>query len=51
VGFDGYPHNVLQVLNGGSKNDFLESSSSLGLILLDNNQLDVQNPLLLRGVE
>jgi hypothetical protein len=46
VGFNGYPHGVsnsTDLLN----NDF--HSSSLGLIL--DAQLDVQSPLLLRGVE
>jgi len=51
VGFNGYPHNVLQNSNEVFKNDYTDINSTLGLILLDNNQLDAQSPLLLRGVE
>jgi len=51
VGFNGYPHNNLQQLTENYKNDYTDINSSLGLILLDNNQLDAQGPLLLRGVE
>jgi hypothetical protein len=46
VGFDGYPHDTFKHV------DFLNNdihSGSLGLIL--DTQLDVQSPLLLRGVE
>lgn len=50
MGFNGYPHNNLQQLTETYKNDYTDINSSLGLIL-DNNQLDVQSPLLLRGVE
>jgi hypothetical protein len=51
VGFNGYPHNVLQNSNEVFKNDYTDINSTLGLVLLDNNQLDAQGPLLLRGIE
>jgi len=50
VGFNGYPHGILNNSVEYFTNDY-SSQSSLGLVLLDNNQLDVQSPLLLRGVE
>jgi len=48
VGFDGYPHGILNNTNDFFTNNY-SSSSSLGLILLDKDQFDVQTPLLLRG--
>lgn len=48
MGFNGYPHGSLQTVEYLT-NDY--KSSSIGLVLLDNNQLEVQSPLLLRGVE
>jgi hypothetical protein len=50
VGFNGYPHGILNNSNEFFTNDY-SSSSSLGLVLLDTNQFDVQNPLILRGIE
>lgn len=51
MGFNGYPHNVLQNSKEVFKNDYTDITSTLGLILLDDKQLDTQSPLLLRGVE
>ena len=51
MGFNGYPHNVLQNYNEVFKNDYTDINTNLGLILFDSNQLDAQSPLLLRGVE
>jgi hypothetical protein len=50
VGFNGYPHGILNNENINFTNDY-NTSSTLGLVLSDANQLDVQGPLLLRGVE
>lgn len=50
VGFNGYPHNIL-VDTTNFKNDYISHNGSLGLILNDSAQFDVQAPLLLRGVE
>jgi len=50
VGFNGYPHGILNYDHEFFTNDY-SSSSSLGLILLDNTQFDVQSPMLLQGVE
>jgi len=50
VGFNGYPHGILNNTTELFVNDY-SSSESLGLVLLDTNQFDVQSPLLLRGVE
>ena len=51
MGFNGYPHNLLQNSIEVFKNDYVINSSPLSLIMLDNTQLDTQNPLLLRGIE
>jgi len=50
VGFNGYPHGILNNSVEYFNNDY-SNQGTLGLVLLDSNQLDVQNPLLLRGVE
>ena len=51
MGFNGYPHNILQNSSEVFKNNYTDINSSLSLILNDTNQLDAQSPLLLRGVE
>lgn len=50
MGFNGYPHNLLQNSSEIFNNDFLTNTAEIGLTLTEN-QLDVQSPLLLRGVE
>lgn len=52
MGFNGYPHGILNNSLEYYTNDFnTHSSGSIGLVFLDSNQLEVQGPLLLRGVE
>ena len=51
MGFNGYPHNILQNSSEVFKNNYTDVNSSLSLILSDTNQLDAQSPLLLRVVE
>jgi len=51
VGFNGYPHGILNKENEFFLNDYSSTSSHLGLILEDVNKFDVQTPVLLRGIE
>jgi hypothetical protein len=51
VGFNGYPHNALPASIHPRTNESGSVSSQIGFYLHDNTTLDVQSPLLLRGVE